>query len=133
MSRIARVSPGRKFCRTLAAICLTALFALFLFTRPTAIAVADETDEAADDSPADEAEPGVVETPVAAAAAAAVPEAAATPPAGQPKKDEKPKENFGQRRQGDVGRNEELSYLQAKVTAQMTELEERMFRLSEAL
>jgi hypothetical protein len=44
---------------------------------------------------------------------------------------EKPKES--QRRQGDVGKNEELGFLQSKVTAQMSELEERMFRLSEAL
>ncbi len=46
---------------------------------------------------------------------------------------EKPKENLGQRRQGDVGKNEELGFLQSKVTVQMAELEERMFRLSEAL
>lgn len=39
----------------------------------------------------------------------------------------------GQRRKDDVGKNEELSFLQAKVASQMTELEERMFRLSEAL
>src|SRR5262245_32234269 len=51
----------------------------------------------------------------------------------QSKKGDKPKENLGQRRQTDVGKNEELSFLQAKVTAQMGELEERMFRLSEAL
>lgn len=48
-------------------------------------------------------------------------------------KSEKPKENLGQRRQGDVGKNEELSFLQSKVTSQMLELEERMYRLSEAL
>ena len=48
-------------------------------------------------------------------------------------KDEKSKEGLGQRREGDVGRNDELSFLQAKVSAQMTELEERMFRLSDAL
>ena len=48
-------------------------------------------------------------------------------------KAEKPKENLGQRKQGDVGKNEELSFLQSKVTAQMLELEERMYRLSEAL
>lgn len=39
----------------------------------------------------------------------------------------------GQRRKDDVGKNEELSFLQSKVASQMTELEERMFRLSEAL
>lgn len=48
-------------------------------------------------------------------------------------KNAKPKENLGQRKQGDVGKNEELGFLQSKVTAQMLELEERMFRLSEAL
>lgn len=48
-------------------------------------------------------------------------------------KNDKAKENLGQRKQGDVGKNEELSFLQSKVTAQMLELEERMFRLSEAL
>ena len=48
-------------------------------------------------------------------------------------KAEKAKENLGQRKQGDVGKNEELSFLQSKVTAQMLELEERMYRLSEAL
>ena len=36
-------------------------------------------------------------------------------------------------REGEVGRNEELGFLQAKVSSQMTELEERMFRLSDAL
>ncbi|MBC7820527.1 MAG: hypothetical protein IAG10_26885 [Planctomycetaceae bacterium] len=49
------------------------------------------------------------------------------------KEGEKPKENLGQRRDGEVGRNEELSFLQAKVSSQMSELEERMFRLSDAL
>ncbi len=105
MSRIARVSPWWKFCRTLQAMCLTALFVLFLVARPMATAIADDA----------------VATPAAAR------------PAVQSKKDEKPKENLGQRKQGDVGRNEELGFLQAKVAAQMTELEERMFRLSEAL
>jgi len=46
---------------------------------------------------------------------------------------EKAKDNLGQRREGEIGRNEELSFLQSKVTAQMLELEERMYRLSEAL
>jgi hypothetical protein len=46
---------------------------------------------------------------------------------------EKAKESLGQRREGDIGRNEELGYLQAKVTSQMLELEQRMYRLSEAL
>ncbi|MGE5192803.1 MAG: hypothetical protein ACM3U2_09890 [Deltaproteobacteria bacterium] len=65
--------------------------------------------------------------------AAQPPAADAATPASQPKKDDKPKEGLGQRRPTDVGKNEELSFLQAKVTAQMAELEERMFRLSEAL
>ena len=42
-------------------------------------------------------------------------------------------ENLGQRKEGDVGQNEQLSYRQSKVSAEMTELEERMYRLSEAL
>lgn len=42
-------------------------------------------------------------------------------------------QNLGQRREGEVGRNDELSFLQSKVSAQMSELEERMFRLSDAL
>jgi hypothetical protein len=49
------------------------------------------------------------------------------------KSDEKPKDNLGQRRDGEVGRNEELGFFQSKVSAQMSELEERMFRLSDAL
>lgn len=48
--------------------------------------------------------------------------------------DDKPKDkNLGQRREGEVGRNDELGFLQSKVSAQMSELEERMFRLSDAL
>lgn len=46
---------------------------------------------------------------------------------------DKAKENLGQRREGEVGRNEELSFQQSKVSSQMSELEERMFRLSDAL
>ena len=42
-------------------------------------------------------------------------------------------DNLGERREGTVGQNEELSFRQSKVSAEMTELEERMFRLSEAL
>jgi hypothetical protein len=42
-------------------------------------------------------------------------------------------DNLGQRKEGAVGQNEELSFRQSKVSAEMTELEERMFRLSEAL
>lgn len=60
--------------------------------------------------------------------------APAVPAADDPapaKKAEKPRDE--QRRQGDVGPHEELSFLQSKVAAQMSELEERMFRLSEAL
>jgi hypothetical protein len=41
--------------------------------------------------------------------------------------------DLGQRKEGDVGVHEELSYREAKVAAEMTELEQRMFRLSEAL
>ncbi|HTQ40346.1 MAG TPA: hypothetical protein VMJ32_15080, partial [Pirellulales bacterium] len=44
-----------------------------------------------------------------------------------------PKENLGQRKEGAVGQNEELSFREAKVAAEMTELEERMYRLSDAL
>src|SRR4051794_3680599 len=51
----------------------------------------------------------------------------------QEKKDAKSDKDVGQRRKDDVGKNEELSFLQFKVAGQMTELEERMFRLSEAL
>jgi hypothetical protein len=117
----------------LAAVCLTALFALFLFTRPMAIAAAEEADAEVDDLPAEQVEAAASETPAATPAADAAPGATAAVPAVPTKKDEKSKENLGQRRQGDVGRNEELSFLQSKVTAQMSELEERMFRLSEAL
>lgn len=39
----------------------------------------------------------------------------------------------GQRKTGNVGQNEEFSFQQSKVAAEMTELEQRMFRLSEAL
>lgn len=53
--------------------------------------------------------------------------------AAKPGTDGKPKENLGQRREGEVGRNDELGYLQEKVQSQMKELEERMFRLSDAL
>ena len=49
------------------------------------------------------------------------------------KKDSTAEKGLGQRRKDDVGKGEELSFLQAKVTSQMSELEERMFRLSEAL
>lgn len=49
------------------------------------------------------------------------------------KKETKAEKDLGQRRPDDVGKNEELSFLQEKVASQMTELEERMFRLSEAL
>ena len=48
-------------------------------------------------------------------------------------KTEKAKDNLGQRREGDVSQSEELGFLQSKITAQMLELEERMYRLSEAL
>ena len=59
--------------------------------------------------------------------------ATAADEAAKAKGDAKPKENLGQRKDGEVGRNEELSFLQSKVSAQMSELEERMFRLSDAL
>ena len=42
-------------------------------------------------------------------------------------------ENLGQRKQGDVTESEKLGYRESKVAAEMTELEERMYRLSEAL
>jgi hypothetical protein len=124
----------------LAAIGIAALLASLLFTPPAGVAVADEAEKkvaaaaADDDAPADKDEPEAAAGEPAAAAAAAAPEAApATVPAAPQKKDDKPKENLGQRRQTEVGKNEELSFLQSKVTAQMSELEERMFRLSEAL
>lgn len=53
--------------------------------------------------------------------------------ADETKKDPPADKDTGQRRKDDVGKNEELSFHQAKVVSQMTELEERMFRLSEAL
>jgi tetratricopeptide (TPR) repeat protein len=122
-------------------MCLTALLGFFLFTRPSATAVADDIEVIDDDSPPDEAVPAAADEAVPGAAeelGAAAPEgvldaAAPTTPAVAATKNEKPKENLGQRRQGDVGQNEELSFLQSKVAAQMSELEERMFRLSEAL
>ena len=48
-------------------------------------------------------------------------------------KSAKANDSLGQRREGAVGQNEELSFKQAKVSAEMTELEERMYRLSEAI
>jgi hypothetical protein len=48
-------------------------------------------------------------------------------------KETKSADDVGQRRQNAVGQNEELSFKQAKVSAEMTELEERMYRLSEAI
>jgi len=105
-------------------MCVMALLAGFILTRPIATVAAQDADEAADESPA-----ATGEKEANAAAPGSVPAAPARPEA----KKEKPKDNLGQRRQGEVGRNEELSFLQAKVTAQMSELEERMFRLSEAL
>jgi hypothetical protein len=41
--------------------------------------------------------------------------------------------DLGQRKEGEVGAHEDLSFREAKVAAEMTELEQRMFRLSEAL
>jgi hypothetical protein len=41
--------------------------------------------------------------------------------------------DLGQRKTGIIGLNDDLSFRQSKVAAEMTELEERMFRLSEAL
>jgi prefoldin subunit 5 len=116
----------------LAAISLTALFAIFLFTPPARVAFAEDAANADDDAATENAE-AAADQPAAAPVAAAPEGAGAGASAAAPKKEEKPKENLGQRRQTDVGKNEELSFLQAKVTAQMAELEERMFRLSEAL
>lgn len=42
-------------------------------------------------------------------------------------------DDLGQRRKGKVGENDELGFRQSQVAAEMAELEERMFRLSEAL
>jgi hypothetical protein len=100
---------------------------------PPTLAVDDDTP---DDSPSDPADTPAKAEPAekeAAAAAAAETAPAASSPARPDAKKEKTKENLGQRRQGEVGQNEELSFLQSKVAAQMSELEERMFRLSEAL
>src|SRR5262245_44377000 len=122
----------------LAAIGVTALLASLLFAPSAGRAVADDDEKKAaaaaadDEAPADKDEPEAADQPAAAAAAAPAAAAAAAPAAPQ-KKEDKPKENLGQRRQTEVGKNEELSFLQSKVTAQMGELEERMFRLSEAL
>jgi hypothetical protein len=41
--------------------------------------------------------------------------------------------DLGQRKEGEVRAHEELSFRESKVAAEMTELEQRMFRLSEAL
>jgi len=120
MSRKARVSFRQRNWSALTAMCVMALLAGFILTRPIAMVAAQDADE----SPA-----ATGEKEANAAPPGSVPAAPARPEA----KKEKPKDNLGQRRQGEVGRNEELSFLQAKVTAQMSELEERMFRLSEAL
>lgn len=53
--------------------------------------------------------------------------------AGEKSEPAKGQEGLGQRRDREVGKHEELGHLQEKVSAQMVELEERMFRLSEAL
>jgi hypothetical protein len=50
-----------------------------------------------------------------------------------PTKGNQAPENLGQRKQGAVGESEQLGFRQAKVSSEMTELEERMYRLSEAL
>jgi hypothetical protein len=105
---------------------------------PSDVKGAGDSAETVAQSPATQAAakeaPDATGTEAAKPAAADKPKATiATPAAGLAKKSEGPKENLGQRKQGDVGRNEELGFQQSKVTAQMLELEERMFRLSEAL
>src|SRR5689334_930386 len=65
---------------------------------------------------------------VLAAAADAKPEA---PKPDSPKPDEKPAQDLGKKT--DVSLGEQLAFQQEKVAAEMTELEERMFRLSEAI
>jgi hypothetical protein len=55
------------------------------------------------------------------------------PPAFAADAADKKAENLSQRREKEVGKNEELGFQQEKVAAEMAELEERMFRLSEAL
>ena len=135
MSTIARVCSGSALWRTLSVLGLTALLAFFLLTRPLASAAADDVEVVEDDSPPAEAVPAAAaeaaEVPAANADAAPSAGLAAGPETTESKKEEKSKD--GQRRQGEVGQNEELSFLQSKVAAQMGELEERMFRLSEAL
>ena len=103
---------------------------------------AETTAPVANSKPAEAAKPAAAGT-TAGADKPATPEKPAEPAAVEPDKvgvaaatpakAEKMKENLGQRRQEEIGRNEELSFLQSKVTAQMLELEERMYRLSEAL
>lgn len=106
------------------------------------IAVAEKKD-----TPADPAKPAATTDKPAGDKPVAENKPAETKPAEpvtlEPEKDgiaaakvakaEKAKENLGQRRDTEVGRNEELGFLQSKVTSQMLELEERMYRLSEAL
>jgi hypothetical protein len=61
------------------------------------------------------------------------PASEAPTPKDQNSKATKPEDEVGQRRQSSVGVNEELGFKQAKVSAEMSELEERMYRLSEAI
>jgi hypothetical protein len=130
MSRIAQVNCWRKLTGGLAEIAAGIVLAFFLSVSPAAVAEdeAAKADDAAVEAVAEEAA-----APVADAAPAAATAAPATAKKDEKPKDDKPKNSFGLRRDGDVGKNEELSFLQAKVAAQMSELEERMFRLSEAL
>ena len=130
MSRIAQVNCWRKLTGGLAEIAAGIVLPFFLYVSPAAVAEdeAAKADDAAVEAVAEEAA-----APVADAAPAAATAAPATAKKDEKPKDDKPKNSFGLRRDGDVGKNEELSFLQAKVAAQMSELEERMFRLSEAL
>src|SRR5262245_36432153 len=124
MSRNEGFSLRPMVSSALAAIGVTALLASLVFTPAAGRAFADDAEKkaaaaAADDEAAvDKDEPEAAAGLPAAAADAAPAAAAVTVPAAPQKKDDKPKENLGQRRQTEVGKNEELSFLQSKVTAQ---------------
>lgn len=66
-------------------------------------------------------------------AAASKPAAAKKDAAAKKGKDKAAADDLGQRKKGKVGENEELGFRQSQVAAEMAELEERMFRLSESL
>lgn len=132
MSRIARGNFRQSLARSLAEIAAVIVLGSIFYIHPAAAADDDADEAAAVEAAADEAA-----APVAGAAAATGDASPAAAEKTAEKKDDKPqdgkKNSFGQRRDTDVGKNEELSFLQEKVAAQMSELEERMFRLSEAL